>query len=177
MSNSVRPHRQQPTRLPCPWDSSGKNTGVGCHFLLQCMKVKSESEVTQSCPTLHDPIDCSLAGSSIHGIFQARVLEWGAILLFSSISLHWLLRKAFLSLLAILWNSGYVVWNGIQKPFLQGDMKEVKYSEIKMVQNDRKWYWHKRNNSPEMKGSMAVIMVRYRRELMLTESRGFSWQG
>ena len=74
MSNSVRPHRQQPTRLPCPWDSSGKNTGVGCHFLLQCMKVKSESEVTQSCPTLHDPIDCSLAGSSIHGIFQARVL-------------------------------------------------------------------------------------------------------
>ena len=79
MSNSVRPHRWLPTRLPRPWGSPGKNTGVGCHFLLQCMKVESESEVTQSCPTLSDPMDCSLAGSSIHGIFQARVLEWGAI--------------------------------------------------------------------------------------------------
>ena len=75
MSDSVRPHRQQPTRLPCPWDSPGKNTGVGCHFL-QCMKVKSESEAAQSCPTLSDPMDCSLPGSSAHGIFQARVLEW-----------------------------------------------------------------------------------------------------
>ena len=79
MSNSVRPRRRQPIRLPCPWDSPGKNTGVGCHFLLQCMKVKSESEVAQSCPTLSDPMDCSLPGSSVHGIFQARVLEWGAI--------------------------------------------------------------------------------------------------
>ena len=79
MSDSVRPHRQQPTRLPRPWDSPGKNTGVGCHFLLQCMKVKSEREVAQSCPTLRDPMDCSLPDSSIHGIFQARVLEWGAI--------------------------------------------------------------------------------------------------
>ena len=79
MSDSVQPRRQQPTRLPCPWDSPCKNTGVGCHFLLQCMKVKSESEVVQSCPTLSDPMDCSLQGSSIHGIFQARVLEWGAI--------------------------------------------------------------------------------------------------
>ena len=75
----VRLHRRQPTRLPCPWDSPDKNTGVGCHFLLQCMKVKSESEVAQSCPTLRDPMDYSLPGSSIHGIFQARVLEWGAI--------------------------------------------------------------------------------------------------
>ena len=66
-------------QAPHPWDSPGKNTGVGCHFLLQCMKVKSESEVTQLCPTLRDPMDCSLPGSSIHGIFQARVLEWGAI--------------------------------------------------------------------------------------------------
>ena len=74
MSDSVRPHRRQPNRLPRPWDSPGKNTGVGCHFLLQCMKVKSESEVTQSCPTLSDPMDCSLPGSSAHGIFQARVL-------------------------------------------------------------------------------------------------------
>ena len=78
VSDSVRPHRRQPTRLPHPWDSPGKNTGVGCHCLLQCMKVKSESEVAQSCPTLSDPMDCSLPGSSIHGIFQARVLEWGA---------------------------------------------------------------------------------------------------
>ena len=75
----MRPHRLQPTRLCCPWDSPGKNTGVGCHFLLQCMKVKSESEVAQSCPTLSDPMDCSLPGSSIRRIFQARVLEWVAI--------------------------------------------------------------------------------------------------
>ena len=79
MSNSVRPHRRQPTRRPHPWDSPGKNTGVGCHFLLQCMKVKSESEIDQLYPTIRDPMDCSLPGSSIHGIFQARVLEWDAI--------------------------------------------------------------------------------------------------
>ena len=83
VSDSAWPHRQQPTRLPWPWDSRGKNTGVGCHFLLQCMKVESESEsdseVAQSCLTLQDPMDCSLPGSSVHGIFQARVLEWGAI--------------------------------------------------------------------------------------------------
>ena len=79
MSDSVRPHRWQPTRLPCPWDSPGKNTGVSCHCLLQFMKVKSESEIAQSCPTLSDPMDCSLPGSSVHGIFQARVLECGAI--------------------------------------------------------------------------------------------------
>ena len=75
----MQPHRREPIRLPRPRDSPGKNTGVGCHFLLQCMKVKSESEVAQSYPTLSDPMDCSLPGSSIHGIFQARVLEWGAI--------------------------------------------------------------------------------------------------
>ena len=104
VSDSVRPHRQQPTRLPRPWDSPGKNTGVGCHYLLQCMKVKSESEVVQSCPTLSDPMDCSLPGSSIHGIFQARVLEWVAIA-FSATSLtrdqthtrcigsHWITRE------------------------------------------------------------------------------------
>jgi len=74
------PIRRQPTRLPRPWDSPGKwVAGVGCHFLLQCRKVKSESEGTQSCLTLSDPMDCSLPGSSAHGIFQARVLEWGAI--------------------------------------------------------------------------------------------------
>ena len=79
MSDSVWPHRRQPTRLPCPWDSPGKNIGVDCHFFLQCMKVKSESEVAQLCPTLSDPMDCSLPSSSVHGIFQARVLEWVAI--------------------------------------------------------------------------------------------------
>ena len=79
MSDSVQPHRWQPTRLRRPWDSPGSNTGVGCHFLLQCMKVKSQNEVAQSCPTLRDPMDHSLPGSSVHGIFQARVLEWGAI--------------------------------------------------------------------------------------------------
>ena len=67
----MRPHRWQPSRLPRPWDSPGKNSGVGCHFLLQCMKVKSESEVVQSCPTLSDPMDCHLPDSSVHGIFQA----------------------------------------------------------------------------------------------------------
>ena len=70
----MRPHRRQPTRLPRPWDSPGKNAGVGCHFLLHCVKVKSESEVAQSPPTSSDPMDCSLPGSSIHGIFQARAL-------------------------------------------------------------------------------------------------------
>ena len=79
VSDSVRSHRQQPTRLRRPWDSPGKNTGVDCHFLLQCMKVKSESEVAQSCPTPSDPMDCSPPGSSVHGTLQARVLEWGAI--------------------------------------------------------------------------------------------------
>ena len=75
----MRPHRWQPTRLPHPWDSPGKNTGVGCHFLLQCMKVKSESEVAQSSLTPSDPMDCSLPGSSIHWIFRGRILEWVAI--------------------------------------------------------------------------------------------------
>ena len=79
MSESVRLHRQQPTRLPRPWDSPGKNTGGGCYFLLQCMKVKSESEVVQSCPTPSDLMDCNPPGSSVYGIFQARVLEWVAI--------------------------------------------------------------------------------------------------
>ena len=71
--------RRQPTRPRRPRDSPGKNTGVGCRFLLQCMKVKSESEVAQSHLTLCDPMDCSLSGSSVHGRFQARALEWGAV--------------------------------------------------------------------------------------------------
>ena len=76
---TLRPHRRQPTRLLYPWDSPGENTGAGCHCLLQCTKVKSESEVPQLCLTLHDPMDCCLPGSSVPGISQARVLEWGAI--------------------------------------------------------------------------------------------------
>ena len=84
----ARGHRWQPTRLRRPWDSPGKNTGVGCHFLLQCVKVKIESEVAQSCPTLSDPMDCSLSGSSVHGIFQARVLEWDAIAFSDTLLYH-----------------------------------------------------------------------------------------
>ena len=79
VSDSVRPHRRQPTRPRCPCDSPVKNTGVGCHFLLQCMKVKSESEVAQSCLTPSDPMDCSLPGFSVHEILQSRTLEWVAI--------------------------------------------------------------------------------------------------
>ena len=78
MSYSVQPQRWQSTMLPCPWDSPGKNTGAGCHFLLQCMKVKSERSCSV-CLTPSDSIDCILPSSSIHGIFQARILEWGAI--------------------------------------------------------------------------------------------------
>ena len=86
MSDSVQPHRWEPARLPHPWDSPGRNTEVCCHFLLQCIKVKSESEVAQSCLTLSDPMDCSLSGSCVHGIFQARVLEWVS----SAFSVKWL---------------------------------------------------------------------------------------
>ena len=101
MSDSVWPHRQKPTRLPRPWDPPGKNTGVGFYFLLQCMKVKSE--VAQSCPTLSDPMDCSLPGSSIRGIFQARVLEWGAIKIFlSTIQLKLCVKIFYLGFLSIL---------------------------------------------------------------------------
>ena len=90
MSDSVRPrpHRQKPTRLPGPWASPGKNTGVGCHFLLQCMKVKSEREVAQSCLTLSNPMGYSLPGSSVYGIVQARVLEWGASAFSAGLQLH-----------------------------------------------------------------------------------------
>ena len=89
LSDSVRPQRRQPTRLRRPWDSPDKNTGVGCHFPFQYIKVKSESEVAQSYLTLSDPMDCSLPGSSVHGIFQARVLEWAASAF--SRELNWML--------------------------------------------------------------------------------------
>ena len=119
MSDSVWPHRWQPIRLRRPWDSPGKNTGVGCHFLLQCMKVKSESEVAQLCPTLCNPMDCSLPGSSVHGIFQARVLEWGAI----ASSLLWFTESRILSLLLNITN----------------EWLELKREEFKQVYNFQFW--------------------------------------
>ena len=78
MSDSLQPHRRQPTRLPCPWDSLGKNTGVGCHFLLQCMKVKSESEVAQSCPTLCHPMDC-VAHQAPPSMGFSRQEDWSGV--------------------------------------------------------------------------------------------------
>ena len=75
----MRPHWWQPTRLPHPWDSPGKSTGVGCHFLLQCILKEGEGEVSQSCLTLCDPVDCNLLGFSIHRVLQARILKWIAI--------------------------------------------------------------------------------------------------
>ena len=107
----MQPHRWQPTRLPRPWDSPGKNTGVGHHFLLQCMKVKSESEVTQSCLTPSDPMDCRLPGSSVHGIFQARVLEWGA--------------NAFLLYILYIWISTLNI-NGLSVPSKRHRLADAK---------------------------------------------------
>ena len=111
VSDSVRPQRRQPTRLPCPWDSPGKNTGVACHFLLQYMKGKRESEVAQSCLTPSDPMDYNLPGSSIHGIFQARALEWGAI----AFSVNYHRRVNFKSRFTHLENKG-VGLHEIQSP-------------------------------------------------------------
>ena len=109
MSDPVRLHRQQPTRPRRPWDSPGKNTGVGCHFLLQCMTVKSESEVAQSCPTLSDPMDCSLPGSSINWIFKARVLEWGASAF--STQLLELTKKVSKQLMILSKDKSMLTWN------------------------------------------------------------------
>ena len=106
-----------PLGSPCPWDSPGKNTGVGCHFLLQCMKVKSESEVAQSCLTLSDPMDCSLPGSCVHGIFQARVLEWGAI--------------AF----SICWYTYELLWGELEPyviPFITINFRDIRYLNKKI---------------------------------------------
>ena len=100
VSDSMRHHRRQPTRLPRPWDSPGKNTGVGCHFLLQSIKVKSESDVAQSCPTLSNPMDCSPPGFSVHGIFQSRVLE-GVPLLSGSVQLYFIMTAIYVYLIFI----------------------------------------------------------------------------
>ena len=114
VSNSVRPHRRQPTRLPRSWDSPGRNTGVGCHFLLQCMKVKSESEVAQSCPTdSSDPMVCSLPASSVHGIFWAKVLEWGAIAFSKVYTIQFILYYHVYIETSIYDTEGYEAVNGI----------------------------------------------------------------
>ena len=129
VSDSVQPHRWQHTRLPVP-GITGKSTGVGCRFLLQCMKMKSESEVAQSCLTRRDPMDCSPPGSSIHGTFQARVLEWVAIS-FSS-AWKWKVKVKSLSrvrLLATSWTAAHQAppsmgfsrqehWSGVPLPSL-----------------------------------------------------------
>ena len=101
MFDSVQPHRRQPTRLPRPCDSPGKNTGVGCHFLLQCMKVKSISEVPQSCSTLSDPMDCSLPGSSVHGIFHGESTGVGVSETYSTLNVP-----------------SYVLWRGEKTLYL-----------------------------------------------------------
>ena len=121
MSDSVRPHRRQPSRLRPSWDSPGKNTGVGCYFLLQCMKVKSESEVAQWCLTLHNPMDCSLPGSSIRGIFQARVLEWVAIAFSKKVKVKSL---SSVRLFATLWAVAY------QAPPSMGFSRQEYWSEL-----------------------------------------------
>ena len=126
MSNSVRPHRRQPTRPHHPWDSPDKNTGVGCHFLLQCMKVKSESEseIAQSCPALSDPMDCSLAGSSIHGIFPGKSTGVGCHFLFQCMKMK---SPSPVRLLATPWTAAYQAppsvgfsrqeyWSGVPLP-------------------------------------------------------------
>ena len=139
----MQPHRRQPTRLPCPWDSPGKNTGVGCHFLLQSRKVKSESEVAQSCPTLSDPMDCSLPGSSIHGIFQARVLEWGAIAIYIPPKYQHLFVS---TLLAFEWEgvNGKTCWITIEIQCLVDFLAESRFSDIYSV-NEKVIYCNPKN--------------------------------
>ena len=121
MSDSVRPHRWQPTRLPRPWDSPGKNTGVGCYFLLQCMKVKSEREVAQLCPTLCDSMGHSPPGSSVHGIFQTGMLEWVAIskYMYSEVKL-----LSYVRLFATPWTVAY------QAPLSMGFSRQEYWSRL-----------------------------------------------
>ena len=152
MSYSVRPQRQQPTRLPRPWDSPGKNTGVGCHFLLQCMKVKSQSEVAQSCPTPSNPMDCSLPGSSVHGIFQARVLEWCHCLLRWLLLTHdkliwrWISWKvsivpAKIWKAKILWRAQEVknLFFSLQKCFA-ADLNDSKCAELNKIETNKRYH-------------------------------------
>jgi len=129
MADSVWPHRRQPTRLPRPWDSPGKNTGVGCHFLLQWMKVKSGSEVAQSCPTLRDSMGCSLPGSSVHGIFQASVLKWVAIAFSCGPPRHWKMVRQLLFHLSARGPAWYLSYL-LLRPSLDTISGYVTYPEI-----------------------------------------------
>ena len=132
MSDSVRTHRRPPTRLPRPLDSPGKNTGVGCHFLLQCMKVKSESEVAQSYPTFSGLMGCNLPGSSIRGIFQARVLEWSAI----AFSDNWIKvpEEAPLS----IGFSRQEYWSGVPLPYPTNALRYLNRSAQRVVYSAHK---------------------------------------
>ena len=148
MSDSVRPHRQQPTRLPRPWDSPGKNTGVGCCLLLQCMKVKRENEVAQSSLILSDPMDCRPPGSSVHRILQARTLDW-VVISFSNAG-KWKVKMKLLSrvrLLATPWFTAYQAppfmgfsrqehWSGLPLPSSQIKLTIANLKEIMKI----KWY-------------------------------------
>ena len=147
VSDSVWPHRRQPTRLLRPWDSPGKNTGVGCHFLLQFMEVKSESEVAQSYPTLSDPMDCSPPGSSIHGIFQAKVLEWGAIdgsvqLKNSVFNGLWILIQFVL--LVRTPDTFLLFWNWEQQIIFHYKWQNIIFSLLKSqhIKNENLFLWH-----------------------------------
>ena len=141
MSDSVQPHRMQPTRLPHPWDSPGKNTGVGCHFLLQCMKVKSESQVAQSCPTLSNPMDYSLPGSSTHGIFQARVLEWGAI----AFSVKTYYKTTIIKTVWYWHNDRHIdQWSQTESPKINLDFQQRCQDDLTgNTQPFNKWCWDK----------------------------------
>ena len=138
----MRSHRRQPIRLPRPWDSPGKNTGVVCHCLLQCRKVKSESDVTQSCPTLSNPMDCSLPGSSIHGVFQARVLEW--VPLPKAKKPTWCVSSERVTTVGN-WDSVSLgtLWKATEKTCLRHDSPRVKKSKILIPQlpslSDEAW--------------------------------------
>ena len=159
MSDSVRPHRWQPMRLPRPWDSPGKNTGVCRHFLLQCMKVKSESEVVQSCLTLRNPMDCSLPGSSVHGTSQARVLEWVAIAFYDRI-----LVELF--------------------QILKDDVVKVLHSICQQIWKTQQWpeNWKrsvfipipKKGNAKEHSNYHTIVLISHASKAMLCSKPGFS---
>ena len=177
VSNTVWPHRQQHTRLPRPWDSPGKNTGVVCHFLLQCGKVKSESEVDQSCLTLCDPMDCSLPGSSIHGILQARTLEWVAIS-FSSAQ-KWKGKGKSLSrvpLFATPWAAAHQAppsmgfsrqehWSGVPLPLLSYKKEWVSSNEVdKTGAYYTEWSKSGRETQHTYRIRKVVTMILYARQ-------------
>ena len=152
MSYSVRPHRWQPTRLPHPWDFPGKNTGVGCHLLLQCMKVKSESEVAQLCLNLRDPMDSSPPGSSIHGIFQARTLEWVAIS-FCNACMHMLSCFSRVRLCSMLWTAAH------QAPLSTGFSRQEYWRGLLFPSPVCVYTYIKRKSNLDICDSMGGIML------------------